>query len=110
MTVGPLTARCFGCVVCFTGATFLVTAAATCAAVDVSKLPPPADRNIDFIKDIQPILAKSCYACHGPDRQKAELRWDVKAVALKGGAHGPVIVPGKSDQSRMIHLVAGLEK
>jgi len=99
------------------GALFFATLAFCCApspvqaaAVDASKLPPPADREVDFVKDIQPILAKSCYTCHGPDRQKAELRWDVKVIALKGGEHGPVIVPGKSEKSRMIQLVAGLEK
>ena len=37
------------------------------------------------------------------------LRWDAKEIALKGSEHGPVIVPGKSAQSVMIHLVAGLK-
>ena len=64
---------------------------------DLSKLPPPATTTVDFVKDIQPILAKNCYSCHGPTRQKAELRWDVKAIALKGGEHGPDFVPGKRD-------------
>ncbi len=75
---------------------------------DASKLPPPAAVAVDFVRDIQPILAKNCYSCHGPERQKSELRWDVKAVALKGGEHGPALVPGDSAGSRMIQLVAGL--
>ena len=83
---------------------------ATAAEVDVSKLPPPASVVVDFIKDIQPILAHSCYACHGPEKQENSLRWDMKAIALKGGVSGPAIIPGNSSQSRMIHLVAGLEK
>jgi hypothetical protein len=29
------------------------------AKVDASKLPPPADRKIDFVKDIQPIFANN---------------------------------------------------
>ena len=62
-----------------------------------------------FRKDIQPILARNCYSCHGPEKQKAALRWDDKTAALKGGENGPVIVPGKSAESRVIHLVAGLE-
>ncbi|MBI3852020.1 MAG: PSD1 domain-containing protein [Verrucomicrobia bacterium] len=110
MTVSAFTTRFIGCVGCLLGATCFLPVAGAAAAVDVSKLPPPAARKVDFVKDIQPILSKSCYSCHGADRQKAELRWDVKAVALKGGEHGPVIVPGKSEESRMIHLVAGLEK
>src|SRR6266496_273113 len=78
------------------------------AEVDVSKLPPAASRKVDFVKDIQPILAKSCYECHGEKKQEAMLRWDAKEIALKGSERGPVIVPGKSAQSVMIHLVAGL--
>src|SRR6185436_7722762 len=74
-----------------------------------AELPPPAARPIDFVKDVQPLLAKNCYECHGEKKQKAELRWDVKDAALKGSEHGPVIVPGKSAESLMILLVAGLK-
>ncbi|PYV83317.1 MAG: hypothetical protein DMG05_26315, partial [Acidobacteria bacterium] len=71
-------------------------------------LPPAANRKIEFVKDIQPIFAKSCYACHGTAMQRAGLRLDVKSIALKGSENGPVIVPGDSAKSRLIHLVAGL--
>ena len=84
------------------------TTSARADGLDLSKLPPPATTTIDFVKDVQPILAKNCYSCHGPTRQKAELRWDVKVIALKGGEHGPDIIPGKSAESRMIQLVAAL--
>jgi hypothetical protein len=80
------------------------------AEVDISKLPPSANRKVDFVQDIQPILAKSCYDCHGPKKEEAGLRWDVKEMALRGGEHGAVIVPGKSAESPMIHLVAGLKE
>jgi hypothetical protein len=78
-------------------------------AAPVSSLPPPASVQVDFVKDIQPILAKSCYQCHGEQKQKGELRWDTKQAALKGGASGPAILPGKSADSLMIQLVAGLK-
>ena len=77
--------------------------------MDVSKLPPATSRKVDFVKDIQPILAKSCYECHGEKKQEAMLRWDAREIALRGSEHGPVIVPGKSAESLMIHLVAGLK-
>lgn len=80
------------------------------AEVDISKLPLPVARKVDFVRDVQPILADRCYVCHGPDKQQNDLRWDVKAAALRGGLSGPAILPGKSAESRMIHLVAGLEK
>ncbi len=78
-------------------------------ALPGAELPPAATRPIDFVKDVQPLLAKHCYECHGEKKQKAELRWDVKSAALKGGEHGPAVVPGKSAESLMIQLVAGLK-
>jgi mono/diheme cytochrome c family protein len=79
--------------------------------VDVSKLPPPAARPVDFTKDIRPIFAKSCWKCHGPQMQKSGLRLDRSAPALRGGDdYGPDIKPGKSADSPLIHLVSGLMK
>ncbi len=87
----------------------IVTAESFAVDLDLSKLPPAANRKIDFVKDIQPIFTQSCLGCHGPKKQEAELRWDAKEVAVKGGEHGAVIVPGKSAESKMIQLVAGLD-
>ena len=84
-------------------------AGARAADPDLSLLPPAVTTPVDFVRDVEPILAKNCYSCHGPDRQKADLRWDVKAIALKGTDHGPVILPGNSAGSRMIQLVAALQ-
>lgn len=63
---------------------------------------------IDFVKDIQPILKASCYACHSGEKPKAQLRLDSKTLALKGGVSGPVIVPGNGEGSRLIHRILGL--
>ena len=73
-------------------------------------LPPPADRRIDFDRDVRPILVKHCHGCHGPDKQKSGLRLDRKTDAVKGGDDGVVIVPGKSAESLIVQLVAGLDK
>ncbi len=64
---------------------------------------------VDFEKEIQPIFAAKCVSCHGAAKSKGDLRLDLKAFALRGGDSGPVIVPGKSSESKLIHLVAGLE-
>jgi mono/diheme cytochrome c family protein len=68
--------------------------------------PPPA---VDFSRQIQPILAENCCACHGPDSaaRKAKLRLDTKAGAfapLRSG--GLAIVPGKSAESVLIERVS----
>jgi hypothetical protein len=80
------------------------------AAIDIEKLPAAAAQTVEFVRDIQPILAASCYDCHGPDMQEAGLRLDVRKKALGGADSGPVIVPRKSADSRLIHLVAGLDE
>ncbi len=79
------------------------------APPDLSKLPPPASGPADFIRDIQPLFTRHCDSCHGVEKQKAGLRLDLKSAALKGGDGGAVIVPGRSHESRLIHLVAGLD-
>ena len=79
--------------------------------VDVSKLPPPAARPVDFVKDVQPLFEKYCLKCHGPEKQKNGYRVDVKESALKGGDdHAPNIIPGKGAESPLIHFVAGLDE
>ncbi|MDH3585268.1 MAG: PSD1 and planctomycete cytochrome C domain-containing protein, partial [Phycisphaerae bacterium] len=66
---------------------------------------PPAAiaRDIDFDRDIRPILADTCYACHGPDgnKRKAKLRLDQKndVFADRDGLH--VVVPGKLADSEI---------
>src|SRR5258708_32136447 len=65
----------------------------------------PGQERIEFARDIQPILSERCYACHGPEKQENDLRWDNRSSALKGGSSGPAIIPGKSADSRMIRLV-----
>ena len=72
-------------------------------------LPPPANQKVDFVKDIRPLLSSKCYSCHGPSQQKAQLRWDVKAIAAKGGISGPAFKPGHSAESLMVRLVAGVQ-
>lgn len=79
------------------------------ADIDLSKLPPPTSRKIDFVKDVQPIFAASCFKCHGPNKQKNELRLDSKEIALAGGESGKAIVPGDSAASPLIRFVSGLD-
>ncbi|MFM1770806.1 MAG: hypothetical protein RJA22_3335, partial [Verrucomicrobiota bacterium] len=71
-------------------------------------LPPPAQRTVDFARDIQPILARHCYACHGPKRAEAALRLDAKADAFRGGDDygDKILVPGRSAESILVAAVA----
>ncbi|HEX3870681.1 MAG TPA: DUF1549 domain-containing protein, partial [Pirellulales bacterium] len=62
---------------------------------------------VDYARDIKPVLAKRCYSCHGAEQAEASLRLDHKAEALRGGNSGPAIIPGKGDESRLVKYVAG---
>lgn len=55
-----------------------------------------------FAEVVQPILLQRCAACHGPEKQKAELRVDSLAALLKGGKAGPAFVPGKAKDSPLL--------
>src|SRR5205085_12403883 len=57
-----------------------------------------ADR-VDYRRDVRPILAEKCYACHGAWKQKGKLRVQTVALLRKGGRSGPAVVPGKPDES-----------
>ena len=61
---------------------------------------------ISIERDIRPIFASRCVACHGANKQKGELRLDAKRLALRGGASGPVIVAGKSGESLLWQRVS----
>jgi hypothetical protein len=53
--------------------------------------------------EVQALLQKRCYLCHGPQQQMSNLRLDRKESAMR------VIVPGKSAESRLIRMVSGQE-
>jgi cytochrome c553 len=58
-----------------------------------------------FETKVRPVLAEHCYKCHGTDKQKAELRLDSRVAILKGSDAGPVVVPGKPEESELIKSV-----
>jgi len=59
---------------------------------------------VNFARDIQPLFAKHCYSCHGPEKQRGGYRLDRKSFAFKTGEEKP-IVPGKSAASSLISRI-----
>ena len=75
----------------------------------IAQLPPSAAQPIDFTRDIKPILQVSCVRCHGRGREPGGFSIETRELLLKGGDDGPALVPGKSAESHLIALVAGLD-
>ena len=65
------------------------------------------DPKVDFNRDIRPILANNCLLCHGPDakNRKADLRLDVREVAISDLGGHSAIVPGKPEKSELIKRI-----
>lgn len=85
----------------------VTTAVALAADVDVSKLPPAAKlAGVTFTKDIKLIFEKSCFKCHGPEKQKGKLRLDSLEAALKGGENSPNIIAKDSAKSPLVWSAA----
>ncbi len=55
----------------------------------------------DFSADVQPLLRRRCYGCHGAAAQMSGLRLDHKADAMRRG----VVTPGNSGASKLIEMV-----
>lgn len=62
---------------------------------------------VDYVRDIRPLLKLRCFACHGALKSQAGLRLDTTNLMLKGGQSGPAIEPGKSTESLLLDAVTG---
>src|SRR5688572_8894548 len=67
------------------------------------------ETTVSFAKDIQPIMERSCWNCHGEAMQLSKLDLRTREGALRGGAHGPAVTPGNAEQSRLYRAVAHLD-
>lgn len=67
---------------------------------------PQVDVPVEFVRDIQPLLERSCVACHSGDRPKGGFKMGNRESLLKGGNRGePVIVPGQPESGQFMHVV-----
>ena len=78
-------------------ATFLFASAAFAA---------PTQEQVEFFENsVRPVLVEHCYKCHGPEKQKGDLRMDSRAALLKGTDAGPVVFPGEPMKGTFIKSI-----
>jgi len=62
--------------------------------------------DVEFQRDIAPILEERCWHCHGEDEQESDLRLDLRAKMLRDGDSGlAAVVPGKPEKSYLVELI-----
>src|SRR5262245_27239257 len=70
-------------------------------------------RQIDFNRDIRPILADKCWGCHGPDAtaKNIKLRLDSETAATADLGRGRrAIVPGAVEQSQLVRRITASDE
>ena len=77
---------------------------AVCAGLGICQTTrATAEERLEYNRDVRPILADNCFACHGADSaaREADLRIDQRAAAIEFGA----VVPGAPDESELISRI-----
>jgi mono/diheme cytochrome c family protein len=81
------------------------------AALALFAAPLLPAQNIDFEREIRPILSENCFQCHGPDSgsRQADLRLDKRDSATAARPEGTPIVPGKSAESLVYKRISSTD-
>ncbi|HBL43152.1 MAG TPA: hypothetical protein DDZ90_07130, partial [Planctomycetaceae bacterium] len=82
-------------------------------AAETNKIPArqAGKAPVDFTQEVQPLLAKHCYSCHGPDVQEGGLRLDQSELAFKKlESEATAVVPHHPEQSELIARITSKDE
>jgi mono/diheme cytochrome c family protein len=72
---------------------------------------PPAKVKLDAAQEeffearVRPVLVSHCLMCHGSEKHKGGLRLDARDAMFRGSDSGPVVIPGKPEESSLIKAI-----
>src|SRR5262245_61976864 len=68
-------------------------------------------RGLDlFDQHIRAVLVEQCLRCHGGDKTRSGFDLTTREGLLKGGDHGPAVIPGRGRDSRLVKLISHLDE
>lgn len=68
----------------------------------------PISKNSSFASRIRPVIQRQCVSCHGPEKQKGDLRLDTPDYIRSGVRGKAVILAGKPEQSILFQAITKL--
>jgi hypothetical protein len=86
-----------------------VRIALLCALQTITAQPLCAADQVDYVKQIKPLLATKCYACHGVLKQEGGLRLETRALMTQGGDSGAAVVSGDTAASTILERITADE-
>jgi WD40 repeat protein len=73
-------------------------------AIPIAKI--QHEGQVDFEKEVVPILRRNCLACHSSTKAESKLSLESPQSIIKGGGEGPGVVPGKPTESLLLLLAS----
>ncbi len=81
------------------------------ASLVAGTYPPADDKSApDYVKQVAPIFKKYCAGCHNDEDREGKFSLESYKSLQRGTAHGPAVLPGDPQASRMIRVLTGAAK